>query len=90
MTTSTTNTQRPSHSWTIPAPIKRLFDKFPLITYAENELPVRALRVLERRKSSDNGEGLHAFFSWTDEEEGGEGEGVASFNPGCLRWQVSL
>lgn len=29
---------------------------------------------------------LHAFFSWTDDEEGGPM--VASFNPGCLRWQV--
>lgn len=25
----------------------------------------------------------HAFFCWAD-----GGDGVASFNPGCLRWQV--
>lgn len=42
-------------------------------------------------KSLGNGEGqkddaLHALFSWTDDEEGGPM--VASFNPGCLRWQV--
>lgn len=38
------------------------------------------------------GDELHALFCWTGSGTGGEGSGpgVASFNPGCLRWQVSF
>ncbi|TLD29512.1 mitochondrial outer membrane protein [Venturia nashicola] len=89
---------RPSHFWTIPAPLKRLFDKFPLVTYGDSGLPGGG--VHERGQSSGDGNGekggvrgekedaLHAFFSWTDDVEG-DGR-VASFNPGCLRWQAYL
>lgn len=39
-------------------------------------------------RGEEKEEALHAFFSWTDD---GEGDwGVASFNPGCLRWQVRM
>ncbi|KAE9963520.1 hypothetical protein EG328_011323 [Venturia inaequalis] len=43
-TTTNTNTNRtppsrPSQFWTIPAPLKRLFDRFPLVTYGENGIP---------------------------------------------------
>jgi metaxin len=95
----------PTASWGIPAPLKRLFDTFPLVTYTENDLPTRSVTVPGRgarsdihafydahegKKSSIGGQGdaLHAFFSWT-EAEGETGPMVASFNPGCLKWQVS-
>jgi hypothetical protein len=96
---------------TIPAPLKRLFDKFPLVVYPPNALPSRSITVptraaradihafydahVTRRKNSLVGAGqqkqkddaLHAFFSWAG--EGDESPNVASFHPGCLRWQVS-
>jgi metaxin len=74
-------TTRPSSSiFSIPLPIKRLFDQFPLVTYPANELPHR---------SSGSGKGRgHALFLWTAHEDASER--VASFNPNCLKWQVSL
>jgi hypothetical protein len=90
----------------IPAPLKRLFDATPLVTYEENELPQRSVRVPIRserqdihaffdahvregdKRSKKQKEGaLHAFFSWASERDGSYPK-VASFNPGCLRWQV--
>lgn len=107
-TSTNTPSQRPSASWGIPAPLKHLFDQFPLITYTENDLPARSVTVPghgarsdihafydahERKNSLGGGGGkadaLHAFFSWTEDGEGGRSPMVASFNPGCLRWQVS-
>ena len=48
------------------------------------------------REKKENGVGrrqqkegaLHTFFSWASEGDG-ENPKIASFNPGCLRWQVS-
>lgn len=54
---------------------------------------IHAFYDAHERKSSigehkgQNGDALHSFFSWTGEGE--ESPMVASFNPGCLRWQVS-
>ena len=60
----------------IPAPLKRVFDKFPLVAYEENERPQRALR--------ETGEHvLHVFTTNADAKSG-----KPSFNPGCLKWQV--
>ena len=64
-------------SWfAIPAPLRRLFDKFPLETYDPNALPMRAiLRKTEKV--------LCIFTSRQDAIQG-----RPSFNPGCLKWQV--
>ena len=62
--------------FTTPAPIKRLFDKFPLRTYPPNELP-------QRRESVSTEHILYVFAT----EEGAK-EGRPSFNPSCLKWQV--
>jgi hypothetical protein len=74
---------RHSVSWStlfaIPRPVKRIFDAFPLRTYAANELPVNIQRA-------QNGEG-HALFIWCSQEDAEAGN--ASFNPACFRWQVS-
>lgn len=61
---------------TVPAPVKRLFDKFPLVTYAANELPHRAPRERQRPQ-------LYIFTT-----EDGAQRGEPSFNPSCLKWQV--
>ncbi|KAF4308299.1 hypothetical protein GTA08_BOTSDO03800 [Botryosphaeria dothidea] len=61
---------------TVPAPVKRLFDKFPLVTYAANELPHRAPRERQRPQ-------LYIFTT-----EDGAQRGEPSFNPSCLKWQA--
>lgn len=61
--------------FTVPAPVKRLFDKFPLTTYPANEIPQR---------SQSNG--ANQLFVFTDAR--GAREGRPSFNPQCLKWQV--
>jgi hypothetical protein len=75
----------PAASWTqqqqnsifrIPAPLKRIFDKFPLVQYDGNELPLRAPKDKSQHV-------LHVFTTDKDAREG-----KPSFNPGCLKWQV--
>lgn len=69
-----------SRSWrdlfAIPPPVKRVFDKVPLVTYEANELPARAPR--------DRGENVLHVFTTEDDAQNGR----PSFNPSCLRWQV--
>ncbi|KAF1982445.1 hypothetical protein K402DRAFT_466745 [Aulographum hederae CBS 113979] len=69
---------RPSPYFTIPPPLKRIFDAFPLLTYPAYSLPYRS----PRRRDE------HALFVFATEE--GAREGKPSFNPGCLRWQTYL
>ncbi|OTA23098.1 hypothetical protein BTJ68_13768 [Hortaea werneckii EXF-2000] len=71
-----------SRSWrdlfAIPPPVKRVFDKVPLVTYEANELPARAPR--------DRGENVLYVFTTEDDAQNGR----PSFNPSCLRWQAYL
>ena len=60
----------------IPPPLKRIFDKFPLATHAENALPLRARAIGEE----------NALYMFTSREEARLGR--PSFNPSCLKWQV--
>jgi hypothetical protein len=62
--------------FTVPAPIKRLFDKFPLTTYPANEIP-------QRLRPHDNVNQLYVFT-----DASGARHGRPSFNPQCLKWQV--
>ncbi|KAF2276352.1 uncharacterized protein EI97DRAFT_467062 [Westerdykella ornata] len=62
----------------VPAPIKRLFDKFPLRTYPANELPLRAPRHRDE----------NVLYVFTTDE--GVRNGAPSFNPSCLKWQTYL
>ncbi|OQO09906.1 hypothetical protein B0A48_04260 [Cryoendolithus antarcticus] len=62
----------------LPAPVKRVFDRFPLVTCEENGAPLRSA-------SQDSGNILHLF---TTVEEARKGR--PSYNPGCLRWQAYL
>ena len=61
-----------------PAPIKRLFDTFPLQTLAANPLPFRS--------PSDRSKPTLYIFSTPD----GALTGAPSFNPSCLKWQTYL
>ncbi|GAD98394.1 mitochondrial outer membrane protein (Sam35), putative [Paecilomyces variotii No. 5] len=72
------NTPAPRTIFSVPAPIKRIFDKVPLITYAPNELPYRAANEVDGNR----------LFIFTDDE--GARLGKPSFNPQCLRWQAYL
>jgi len=70
--------QPPSRSlFSVPAPIKQLFDQFPLLTYPVNDLPQRA-------PQHRNAHVLHVFTT-----DNGAARGAPSYNPACLKWQVS-
>lgn len=62
--------------FSVPAPVKRIFDKFPLVTYPANDLPYC---------SWSNRQG-NRLFVFTD--AAGARHGRPSFNPQCLKWQV--
>ena len=62
----------------MPTPIRRLFDKFPLQTYPANELP--------QRTAGDRSQ--HLLYVFTTPEAARRGD--PSFNPSCLKWQVSF
>ena len=68
--------------FTVPASIKYIFDKFPLITYETNDLPLRSRRILGRLSPTAG----HTLFVWTT--NGSHDDEQASFNPVCLKWQV--
>ncbi|KAK4998127.1 phosphatidylserine decarboxylase [Elasticomyces elasticus] len=69
---------KPYSLFEIPAPVKRVFNKFPLVTYPSNELPLRAPRKRQQHV-------LHVFAT-----PAGALRGLPSFNPSCLKWQTYL
>ena len=62
--------------FSVPTPIKRIFDRFPLVTYPPNELPRRSAPHARRNR-------LFVFI-----DIAGALQREPSFNPQCLRWQV--
>lgn len=76
-TTWRQSTTRVRDLFALPTPVKRVFDSFPMVTYAPNSLPTRA----PRRAKKDR---LYVFISEEDAKAG-----RPSFNPSCLKWQVS-
>ncbi|KAJ5633950.1 hypothetical protein N7528_001792 [Penicillium herquei] len=64
--------------FTVPPPIKRLFDKFPLTTYPANDLP-------QRSPSRRHDNQLFVFSDPTNARRG-----RPSYNPQCLKWQAYL
>ncbi|KAB8290657.1 hypothetical protein EYC80_008298 [Monilinia laxa] len=73
--------------FTIPRPVKNLFDKVPVITYPGNELPQRSPGANKRSDQDARLPSLYVFCREDDEELS---EGRPSFNPGCLKWQTFL
>ncbi|KAF4983313.1 hypothetical protein FZEAL_1251 [Fusarium zealandicum] len=69
-----------SNRWfTVPRPIRNLFNHFPVRVYDQEELPVRAPAAVRRRPA------LYVFV-----EEGDALLGRPSYNPSCLKWQTVL
>ncbi|KAK6854562.1 hypothetical protein PG990_008029 [Apiospora arundinis] len=69
----------PRSGWfTIPEPLRLVFKKFPLVTYAPNELPLRSPSNRELPI-------LYVFVSDQDALKG-----LPSYNPSCLKWQTFL
>ncbi|KAI1500801.1 hypothetical protein F5X99DRAFT_384987 [Biscogniauxia marginata] len=68
----------PSGWFAIPAPLTRLFKKFPLLTYPPNELPARSPDTRDVAT-------LYVFISDKDALKG-----FPSYNPSCLKWQTFL
>ncbi|RDW89859.1 putative mitochondrial outer membrane protein (Sam35) [Aspergillus mulundensis] len=64
--------------FSVPAPVKRIFDRFPLVTYPANDLP-------HYPGSGRQGNQLFVFIDAT-----GARRGRPSFNPQCLKWQAYL
>lgn len=74
--------------FSIPTPVKKLFDKVPVVTYPANELPQRSPGAKGRKRDGDGDAKLPSLCVFC--REGEENEGRPSFNPGCLKWQVCL
>ncbi|OJJ49933.1 hypothetical protein ASPZODRAFT_1071954 [Penicilliopsis zonata CBS 506.65] len=75
---STSRTARARDLFSVPAPIKRIFDRFPLVVYPANDLP-------QSRDSEFRGNRLFVFT-----DAAGSRRGRPSFNPQCLKWQAYL
>lgn len=73
-----TMSDRARHFFTVPAPIKRIFDRFPLTTLPPNDLPRRSTPTRQGNK----------LFVFTDPISARHGR--PSFNPQCLKWQVGV
>ncbi|KAL3479748.1 hypothetical protein BJX99DRAFT_221702, partial [Aspergillus californicus] len=64
--------------FSVPAPVKRVFDRFPLLALSPNELPHCALPTPR----------VNRLFVFID--AAGARRGQPSFNPQCLKWQAYL
>jgi hypothetical protein len=71
-----TPSSRARDFFSVPAPIKRIFDQFPLVTYPSNDLP----------HHSGTAQRANRLFVFTDPASARRGR--PSFNPQCLKWQV--
>lgn len=62
----------------VPAPLRQLFARYPLLSYDANELPLDSPRQRDE----------HCLHIFTTEEDAINGR--PSFNPSCLKWQTYL
>ncbi|ESZ91674.1 hypothetical protein SBOR_7931 [Sclerotinia borealis F-4128] len=74
--------------FSIPRPIKKLFDKVPVLTYPPNELPQRSTGAKGSR--GDKYARLPSLYIFCREGDEGVDGDRPSFNPGCLKWQTFL
>ncbi|KAH6891339.1 hypothetical protein B0T10DRAFT_309798 [Thelonectria olida] len=65
--------------FTVPAPVRGLFERFPLQVNASEPLPVRAPATTRTRPT------LYVFIADEDAPDG-----RPSYNPSCLKWQTFL
>ncbi|KAF4631997.1 hypothetical protein G7Y89_g6130 [Cudoniella acicularis] len=64
--------------FSIPPPVKTLFDNVPLLVYPANELPQRAPKPSR----------IPSLYVFSKKEDAAAGR--PSFNPSCLKWQAFL
>ncbi|PQE25373.1 Mitochondrial outer membrane transport complex Tom37 metaxin protein [Rutstroemia sp. NJR-2017a BBW] len=74
--------------FSIPKPVKKVFDKVPVLTYPANELP-RGPGSKGKGKA-DRDARLPSLYIFCREGDEAENGGRPSFNPGCLKWQTFL
>jgi len=64
--------------FSIPAPLKQLFDLVPIVTYPPNQLPLRAPKSAR----------IPTLYVFSKDQDAAAGR--PSFNPSCLKWQVRV
>lgn len=62
----------------VPAPLRQLFARYPLLSYDANELPLDSPRQRDE----------HSLHIFTTEDDARNSR--PSFNPSCLKWQTYL
>lgn len=75
--TSAVESSQSNRWFTVPRPIRNLFNHFPLHVYGPEELPVRSPATVRQRPA------LYVFVADEDALLG-----KPSYNPSCLKWQV--
>ncbi|KAH8687496.1 putative mitochondrial outer membrane protein [Tricladium varicosporioides] len=71
-------TSRVRNFFSVPAPVKTLFNSVPILTYPPNELPQRAPKSTR----------IPILYVFSTKEDAAAGR--PSFNPSCLKWQAFL
>ncbi|KAJ4006946.1 hypothetical protein NW752_001029 [Fusarium irregulare] len=77
--TSAVESSQSNRWFTVPRPIRNLFNHFPLQVYGPEELPVRSPATVRQRPA------LYVFVADEDALSG-----KPSYNPSCLKWQTVL
>jgi metaxin len=72
------STRKVGEFFSIPAPVKQLFDLVPVLTYPPNQLPLRAPKPAR----------IPSLYVFCKDQDAAAGR--PSFNPSCLKWQVGL
>jgi metaxin len=72
------STRKVRDFFSIPAPVKQLFDLVPVVTYPPNQLPLRAPKPAR----------IPSLYVFSKDQDAAAGR--PSFNPSCLKWQVGI
>lgn len=70
--------RRVADFFSIPPPIKTLFDRVPMVVYAPNNLPQRTPRTTR----------IPSLYVFSTDKDAAAGR--PSFNPSCLKWQTFM
>lgn len=77
---ATPSVVQPKKLFGVPAPVKQIFDKFPLTTYEAEDIPGNI--------QTSGSSGRNRLFVFIDSKQAATG--APSFNPQCLKWQVCI
>jgi metaxin len=70
------STEKVRDFFSIPVPVKQLFNLVPVVTYPPNQLPLRAPKPAR----------IPSLYVFSKDQDAAAGR--PSFNPSCLKWQV--